>query len=228
LAITHVPLSSLTEYGNNPRTHSPEQIQQIAESIKAFGFISPLIVDPAGVLIAGHGRFAAARLLALKHVPVVCLDHLSEVQKKALRIADNRLAELAGWDRKLLAIEFSSLIEIETKCDLNFELEVTGFSSAAIDQTIETAKQDAAADPDDDVDSADADPPVSRRGDLWLLDKHTIACGDARDDKIHLQLMGGQLAQMAICDPPYNVKSDGHIRGTAKSFIRILSWLRAR
>ena len=116
------------------------------------------------MLIAGHGRLAAAKLLGLKQVPVVCLDHLSEVQKKALRIADNRLAELAGWDRKLLAIEFSSLIEIETKCDLNFELEVTGFSSAAIDQTIETAKQDAAPDPDDDFDSADADPPVSRPG----------------------------------------------------------------
>jgi len=157
LAITNVPLSSLSEYGNNPRTHSPEQIQQIAESIKAFGFISPMTVDPKGVLIAGHGRLAAAKLLGLKQVPVVCLDHLSEVQKKALRIADNRLAELAGWDRKLLAIEFSSLIEIETKCDLNFELEVTGFSSAAIDQTIETAKQDAAPDPDDDFDSADAD-----------------------------------------------------------------------
>ena len=216
LAITYVPLLSLSEYSNNPRTHSPEQIQQVAESIKAFGFISPIIVDPAGEVIAGHGRRAAAKLLVLKHVPVVCLDHLSDAQKKALRIADNRLAELAGRVKNRLAIEFSSLVEMGAECDLNFELEITGFSYAAIDRTIEAAKKGKASDPDDDFESGGTDRPVSRLGDRWLLDDHAIICGDARDHEDHERVMGGQLAQTAMSDPPYNVKGDGHISGHGK------------
>jgi hypothetical protein len=123
LAVSYVSPTELTEYGNNPRTHTPDQIEKIAESIKAFGFVSPLIVDPNGQLIAGHGRWAAAQLLGLDRVPVVSLDHLDDAQKKALRIADNRLAELAGWDQEMLAIEFSSLIELDAETELNFELD---------------------------------------------------------------------------------------------------------
>ena len=216
LAVSYVSPTELTEYSNNPRTHSPDQIQKIAESIKAFGFVSPLIVDTDGELIAGHGRLAAAKLLGLQCVPVVRLDHLNDAQKKALRIADNRLAELAGWDQDLLAIEFSSLIELDGDPDLNFDLEITGFSFGAIDQTIEAAKKGDAPDPDDVFEPNFAGPIVSRLGDMWLLDEHCILCGDARDDKVHARALDGLLAQVAICDPPYNVKSEGHISGLGK------------
>ena len=113
LEIRYIAPSELIEYPNNPRAHSPDQIEKIAESIKSFGFVSPLIVDPERQLVAGHGRLAAAKLLGLDRVPVVSLHHLDDAQKKALRIADNRLAELAGWDQDILAIEFSSLIELD-------------------------------------------------------------------------------------------------------------------
>jgi DNA modification methylase len=214
--VSYVSPSGLTDYSNNPRTHSPDQIQQIAESIAAFGFVSPLIVDRDGELIAGHGRLAAAKLLGLDRVPVVSLDHLDDVQKKALRITDNRLAELAGWDQDLLAIEFSSLIELDANSDLNFELEVTGFSFGAIDQTIEAAKKDEAHDLDDFFEQDFAEPTVSRLGDRWLLGEHSILCGDARDDEVHARARNGLSAQVAICDPPYNVKGKGHISGLGK------------
>jgi hypothetical protein len=216
LAVSYASPSGLTEYASNPRTHSPDQIEKIAESIKAFGFISPIIIDGDKELIAGHGRLAAAKLLGLKRVPVVRLDHLSEAQKKALRIADNRLAELAGWDQDLLAIEFSSLIEFESVSDLNFELEITGFSFGAIDQTIETTKKDDSPDSDDFFEPNFAGPTVSRLGDKWILDEHAIMCGDARDDKVQARARDGSLAQLAICDPPYNVKGEGHISGLGK------------
>jgi hypothetical protein len=216
LAVTYFSPSDLVEYADNPRTHTPDQIQKIAESIKAFGFVSLILVGRDGELIAGHGRLAAAKLLGLKSVPVVRLDHLDDAQKKALRITDNRLAELAGWDQDLLAIEFSSLIEIESESDLNFELEITGFSFGAIDQTIEAAKKGDVPDPDDCFEPEFAGPIVSRLGDLWHLVEHSILCGDARNDSVHARLRQETLAQVAICDPPCNVKGGGHISGLGK------------
>lgn len=201
LAISYISPSELIEYPNNPREHSPNQIQQIAETIKASGFVSPLIVDHDRVLIAGHGRLAASKLLHLERIPVVRLDHLNDAQKRALRIADNRLAELAGWDLDLLAIEFSSLIEMDGNTDLNFDLEVTGFSFGAIDQTIEAAKKCDAPDPDDCFEPNFEGPTVSRLGDRWLLGEHSILCGDARDSTVHACALDGLLAQAAICDP---------------------------
>ncbi|WGJ16359.1 site-specific DNA-methyltransferase [Methylocapsa sp. D3K7] len=216
LAISYVSPTELAEYSNNPRTHTPDQIGKIAESIKAFGFVSPLIIDADGGLIAGHGRMAAAKLLGLERVPVICLHHLNHAQLKALRIADNRLAELAGWDQDLLAIEFSSLLELDGDCDPNFELEITGFSFGAIDQTIEAAKKGDVPDPDDCFEANFEGPTISRLGDLWLMDEHCILCGGARDDKVHARALDGSLAQAAICNPPYNVKSEGHISGLGK------------
>jgi hypothetical protein len=137
-------------------------------------------------------------------------------QKKALRIADNRLAELAGWDEDLLALEFSSLVDMDSDSDLNFELEITGFSFGAIDQLIDVAKKDNSSDSDDCFESEFTVPTVSQLGDLWLLEEHTIVCGDARDGKVHARARHGLLAQVAICDPPYNVKSEGHISGLGK------------
>jgi hypothetical protein len=174
LGIAYMSVSELTEYDKNPRTHSSDQIQQIAESIKAFGFVSPLIVDLERQLIAGHGRLVAAKLLGLNRVPVVSIDHLNDGQKKALRIADNRLAELAGWDEDLLALEFSSLVDMDSDSDLNFELEITGFSFGAIDQLIDVAKKDNSSDSDDCFESEFTVPTVSQLGDLWLLEEHTL------------------------------------------------------
>jgi hypothetical protein len=136
--------------------------------------------------------------------------------KKGPWIADNRLAELAGWDLDLLAIEFSSLIEMDGNTDLNFDLEVTGFSFGAIDQTIEAAKKSDAPDPDDCFEPNFEGPTVSRLGDRWLLGEHSILCGDARDSTVHACALDGLLAQAAICDPPYNVKGEGHISGLGK------------
>ena len=127
LAIEYVSPDVLKPYRRNARTHSQRQIEQIADSIRAFGFVSPLLADAAGELIAGHGRLAAAKLLGRKEVPVVRIEHLHEAQKRALGLADNRLAELAGWDPDLLALEFKDLLDFDLKLDLTFDLSITGF-----------------------------------------------------------------------------------------------------
>ena len=216
LKVAYIDPDDLKEYATNPRSHSADQIERIAECIKAFGFVSPLLVDAEGNLIAGHGRLAAAKLLKLPRIPVIRVDHLDEAQKKALRIADNRLAELSGWDQRLLAFEFSSLIEIDADCTLNFELEATGFSFAEIDQLIETTKSGDAPDPDDDFEMKPSVSAISRPGDIWLLGKHRLVCGDARDPRVYERVTNGALAQVAICDPPYNVKVAGHVSGLGK------------
>lgn len=216
LRVSYVEPSNLQEYQKNPRTHSAEQVEKIVESLKVFGFVSPLLIDSEGDVIAGHGRLAAARLLKLERIPVIRIDHLNEAQKKALRIADNRLAELSGWDEKLLAIEFTNLIEIDAECRLDFEIEATGFSFAQIDQLIESSKGGDAPNPDDDFEIEAPDAPVSRHGDLWLLGKHRLICGDARDSKAYERATNGALAQVAICNPPYNVKIAGHVCGLGK------------
>ncbi|WP_144259552.1 ParB/Srx family N-terminal domain-containing protein [Methylocystis sp. ATCC 49242] len=228
LKVAYVAPSDLNEYQKNPRTHSADQIERIAECVKSFGFVSPLLIDAEGNVIAGHGRLAAAKLLELARIPVIRIDHLDEAQIKALRIADNRLAELSDWDQRLLAIEFSSLIEMEAECVLNFELETTGFSFAEIDQLIETTKSGDAPDPDDDFEMEPPDAPISRPGDLWLLGKHRLICGDARDPKVYERAMAGSLAQLAVCDPPYNVKINGHVSGLGKPFTLNSQWPRAR
>ncbi|MBG0793057.1 ParB N-terminal domain-containing protein [Methylocystis sp. H62] len=217
LRVEYVEPTNLKAYQKNPRAHSADQVEQIAESVKAFGFVSPLLIDAEGIVIAGHGRLAAAKRLKLAQVPVIRIDHLVEAQKKALRIADNRLAELSGWDEKLLAIEFTNLIEIDAECRLDFEIEATGFSFAQIDQLIESSKGGDAPNPDDDFEMDLLGAPVSGQGDLWLLGKHRLFCGDARDPKAFERATNGALAQVAICDPPYNVKIAGHVSGLGKT-----------
>ena len=183
LAIEYVPPASLAGYQRNARRHSKRQIAQIAESIRAFGFVSPLLVDKAGEIIAGHGRLAAARQLGRATVPVVRIEHLDEAQKRALRLADNKLAELAGWDETLLALEFSDLLELDLTLDLSFDLAVTGFTSPEIDRLVDRgAASTSSSTRDDEVPARDAErPPVSRLGDVWILGEHRICCGDARD-----------------------------------------------
>lgn len=195
----------------NARTHTVKQIRQIAESIKAFGFINPVLVDARHRIVAGHGRVEAARLLGMKKVPVIALEHLSKSELRAYAIADNRLGELAGWDKEVLALELADLVTI----DSDFDISVTGFEHAEIDLTIQ--RQVDIPDPMDEVPEApSADEAVTQTGTLWELGDHRILCGDARDLDALQRLMARDRAQMVFTDPPYNVPIDGHASGLGR------------
>ncbi|MAG34359.1 MAG: DNA methylase N-4 [Deltaproteobacteria bacterium] len=204
---------TLTLRATNPRTHSKQQIRQIADSIEEFGFTNPVLIDASGTVIAGHGRVHAANVLGLEQVPTIQLEHLSEAQVRAYVIADNKLAENAGWDRDLLALELQDLAEI----DLGFGLEVTGFETAELDLLIGGDALDAEADPADVETRLDADgPTVSRAGDLWQIGHHRLLCADALDESAYARALGGDRAQAVFVDPPYNVPINGHVSGLGR------------
>jgi DNA modification methylase len=199
--IEWVPIATVRPNPRNGRTHSKKQLKQIAASIRQFGFINPLIVDSDNTVLAGHGRLAAADLNGLAHVPVIRFHHLSMAQKRAYVIADNKIAEQAGWDRELLAVELGELADLLPTEGLDVSL--TGFEAAEIDLLL--ADMSSGHDPDDVV------PPlpqraVTRPGDLWLLAKHRLMCGDARETANFDRLMNGVAAAAVFCDPPYNVR----------------------
>ncbi len=203
-------LAELKPSPHSARLHSPKQIHQIAESLKAFSFVAPILIDGSDVIVAGHGRYEAAKLLGLLVVPTICLDHLTTDQLRAFALADNRLAELAGWDNEVLKVELSHLIEID------FEVELTGFVTPQIDLIVSSDATPAPkADPADAVEPV-GEQAVTQRGDLWLLGEHRILCGDARERVDYETLLGGELAQMCFTDPPYNVKIDGHVGGLGR------------
>lgn len=209
-AIIERSIDQLTPYARNARTHSKKQLKQIASSIERFGFTNPVLIDGEGGIIAGHGRVEAARLLGLKSVPTLVISHMSPAEQRAYMLADNKLALNAGWDPELLALEMQELI------DLEFDLELTGFSLAEIDLVIDTA---AGADPgavgDEALDRVEpvSGPPVTRLGDLWQLGHHRLLCGDAREAADFARLMDGKKADLVFTDPPYNVKIDGNVCG---------------
>jgi len=208
------PIASLTLRRNNPRTHTERQIRQIAASIETFGFTNPVLIDASRTIIAGHGRVRAAKRLGWNSVPTIQLEHLSESQVRAYVIADNRLAEKAGWDRDLLAIELQGLAEIE----LDFDLEVTGFETAEIDLLIGDAAKHDDADPADTIEAIDPNRPVvTRPGDLWAIGPHRLLCGDALDGAAYARLLGNQPAQLVFVDPPYNVPIEGHVSGLGRN-----------
>jgi DNA modification methylase len=209
LAVTWCPIGTLEPYSNNARTHSKRQIRQIAESIEAFGWTNPVLVDGEGGIIAGHGRVEAAKLLGLAEVPTIRIDDLTEAQKRAYIIADNRLAELAGWDEEVLAIELQFLVS----ADVDIDVSLTGFAGAEVDLLIENI-DDHDGEKEDELPRIDvAAAPVSQLGDLWLLGDHRLLCGDARDPAAYTALMAGETAAMVFSDPPYNVAIDGHVCG---------------
>jgi DNA modification methylase len=212
LAIEQLPVSSLRPYSRNARTHSPKQITQIAASIRTFGFNNPVLIDKDGVIIAGHGRVEAAKQLGLETVPVIRLEHLSEDQKRAFILADNRLAEKAGWDREILAIELQHL----TMVDVGFDIAVTGFEMAEVDVLIGDSQVSIKDDPADKIPAIEPGPAVTRVGDLWRIGSHFLICGDATDPTSYARLLNGERAQMVFTDPPYNVKIDGHVGGLGK------------
>jgi DNA modification methylase len=207
--VTERPITSLRPYARNARTHSKKQVKQIADSISRFGFNNPVLISDDSEIIAGHGRVEAARLLGWKTVPAITLSHLSEAERRAYVLADNKLALNAGWDREILAIELQALV------DLSFDVELTGFSLAEIDLLIDAA---ADADPDgtdtaEDRVSVASGAPVSRQGDLWLLGRHRLRCGDTRSVSDMDALMDGGRADLVFTDPPYNVAIDGNVCG---------------
>jgi len=203
------PTHSLRPYAGNARTHSPKQIKQIARSIERFGFNNPVLVDDDDQIIAGHGRIEAAKLLNMKTVPTVRLSHLSEAEKKAYILADNRLAEKAGWDNEVLAIELQGLV------DLGFDVLLTGFEPAEVDIIIEGIG-DESEQPENVVPEAKSGPPVSRLGDVWTLGKHILVCGDSTDAATYKLLMDDDKAEFVFTDPPYNVKIDGNVSGLGR------------
>ena len=212
--ITLVPqrLDALTPAARNPRTHTKKQIRQIAASIEEFGFTNPVLVDEAGGVIAGHGRIEAARVLKMESVPTLCLADLTEEQIRAYIIADNRLAELAGWDREILAIELQDLLTI----DLDFDLTLTGFETPEIDILIGELEVDASDVPEEDIPPLDAGAAVTQVGDIWQIGSHRLICGDATDANVYIALLDGDKAQLVFTDPPYNVPIDGHVCGLGK------------
>ena len=210
LRVELLPVASLKPYARNPRTHSDKQINQIANSILQFGFTNPILIDSDRGVIAGHGRIKAAKLLSIGEVPTIRLDHMTEAQIRAYVIADNRLAENAGWDRELLALELQYLSEL----DLDFDATITGFDTPEIDLLIQGIDLDGTSDRADEIPEIDESlPPVSRVGDLWDLGVHRLLCGDATKAASFDCLLKAQKAQMVFVDPPYNVRIDGHVCG---------------
>jgi len=210
--VQHLPIEALSAYPRNARTHTKSQIREIARSIERFGFTNPILIDQDKQIIAGHGRVAAARLLGMKQVPTLRIGHLTETEKRAYILADNRLAEKAGWDRDTLAIELQALI------DSDFEVELTGFSTAEIDLVLGEAseKVDGALQPEDVIADMSDGPAVTQRGDIWVLGSHRLICADARDPASYGRLLQGRKAEFVFADPPYNVKIEGNVGGRGR------------
>ena len=196
-----VDINKLIPYVNNARTHNAQQINKLRSSLREFGFINPVIIDCDFNVIAGHGRIMAAKEEGISNVPCVFVDYLTEAQKKAYILADNRMAMDAGWDEELLKVEIEAL-QAE-----DFDLSLTGFDEkelAGFFDTSDNAKED-----DFDVDTELGKPPVTKTGDLWLLGNHRLLCGDSTKEESYALLMNGKKANLVVTDPPYNVNYQG-------------------
>ena len=208
LTVVYRPVGDLKPDPRNARTHPKRQIEQLCASIRQFGFTNPVLIDEADVLIAGHGRLRAAKEVGLAEVPTILLEGLSEPQKKALRLADNKIALNAGWDLEILKLELTDLATI----DIDFDLTLTGFSSGEIDVAFKAAN-----DPGDEVIPAVPAEPRTKLGDVWVLGDHRIGCGDGRDVAFLRKVVGeGSSIDAAFLDPPYNVKINGHANAAGR------------
>lgn len=195
-----ISIAKLVPYQNNARTHSPAQIQKLRSSLREFGFVNPVIIDRDYNVIAGHGRIAAAREEGITEVPCVFADHLTDAQKKAYIIADNRMAMDAGWDEELLRVELEALTE------MGFDLGMTGFDEKELASLFpaDEAKED-----DFDVEAELQKPTFTKPGDVWTLGRHRLVCGDSTKEETYTALMDGVKANLVITDPPYNVNYEG-------------------
>ena len=211
------PTAKLLPYARNARTHSDEQVAQIAASIAEFGFTNPILAGADGVIVAGHGRLAAAHKLGLALVPVVVLEHLSPTQRRALVIADNRIAENAGWDEAMLRIELVTLQ------DDDFDVSLTGFDADALADLLADEDGNGDGETDDDAVPEITETPISRPGDVWLLGGHRLLCGDSTKAECFEQLLQGEQVDMVFTDPPYNVNyantAKDKMRGTNRAIL---------
>jgi DNA modification methylase len=211
-AIEHRSPGDLKPYKANARVHSKKQVRQIAESIRRFGFTNPVLISDESEIIAGHGRVEAAKLLGLPSVPTLRLSHLTAAERRAYVLADNKLALNAGWDQEVLAIELQALI------DLDFDVTLTGFSLTEVDLTLDAARDgspDTASGPEDQI------PPmlgaaVTHQGEVWVMGRHRLICGDARNPEDYARLLQGKAVDLVFTDPPYNVPIDGHVCGSGR------------
>jgi DNA modification methylase len=199
LAVQIWPIDRLLPYARNARTHSDEQVAQVAASIQEFGWTNPILVGSDGVIIAGHARLAAARKLGVAEVPVIVLDHLTETQRRALILADNKLALNAGWDEDMLRVELASLKEDD------FNLDLVGFTSEELDDLLRDPEEAREGLTDEDAVPEAQETAVTVPGDVWLLGEHRLVCGDATQMETVEEVLAGGLADMVFCDPPYNV-----------------------
>ena len=196
-----VPVEKLVPYANNARTHNPAQITKLRSSLREFGFINPVIIDRDFGVIAGHGRILAAKEVGITEVPCVFVDHLTEAQKKAYVLADNRLALDAGWDEQMLRIEIEALQEQA------FDISLTGFDEKELSSLFDEGKE--FKDDDFDVDEELKKPAMTEAGDVWILGRHRLVCGDSTKPETFELLMAGKKANLVITDPPYNVNYEG-------------------
>lgn len=201
LEVAYIATTDVIPYANNPRTHSDQQVAQVAASIKEFGFNNPILLDEHNGIIAGHGRLAAAQKLGMGLVPTITLEGLTEAQRKAYVIADNKLTENGGWDYDLLAVEIERLKELDVDIDL------TGFDPTELDTILEPEVVEGLTD-EDEVPEAPEEP-ITKRGDVWILGNHRLMCGDSTSIDDVDKLMAGQKADMVFTDPPYNVAFNG-------------------
>jgi DNA modification methylase len=206
--IEYIAINDLIPYVNNARVHSEEQILQIASSIKEFGFNNPVLIDKDNGIIAGHGRVYAARKLGLEEIPVIRIEHLSKAQKKAFIIADNKLALNAGWDNEMLALELGEL------GDAGFDLELTGFTDEEIKALMPVEVTEGLTDPD--AAPAVQENSVTVPGDVWIMGKHRLMCGDSTSTDHLAHLTQGNLVDMWLTDPPYNVAYEGGTKDKLK------------
>lgn len=200
MEIVYKKTMDLIPYVNNTRTHSDKQVSQIASSIKEFGFTNPILIDAQGGIIAGHGRLMAANKLKMQEVPCIVLDGLTEAQKKAYIIADNKLALNAGWDEELLKLELENLKE------LDFDIDLLGFDADELDSLLNIEPEEVI---EDDFEMELPEEPKSKRGDIWLLGRHRLMCGDSTSQEDVNTLMDGNKSDMLLTDPPYNVAYEG-------------------
>jgi ParB-like chromosome segregation protein Spo0J len=210
--VEHLSIAQLKPYREHARAHSKKQIEKIARSVKRFGFVAPILIDENSVILAGHALVEAAKLLDMTEVPVLRVEHLSDTEKRALRLALNRLAEDAAWDRERLSSELQFLV------DANFEIEATGFEIATVDlllgeRGLAVGEEEG---PEDDIpEVAKHTSAITQAGDIWTLNRHRLLCADARAESAYQTLLGDELAVTAFTDPPYNVRV-AHIGGRGR------------
>ena len=210
------PVSGLLQANRNARTHSKRQVEQIARSITRFGFTNPVLVDEENRVLAGHGRLAAAKLLGLHEVPSLCIDGMTDAEKRAYLVADNKIAANAGWDMEILSSELAELIALE------FDVTLTGFEQPEVDSLLVAAAEASPAPtgPENVYPEPDLENVVTRLGDTWNLGRHVLSCGDAKDPGQVAALASGFKVDVVFIDPPYNVPIKGHVSGLGRTVHR--------